>query len=234
MKSHKLRTAVVLTGLLIAVAAPSWAQRRSYERDGAFRLHVGLFTPDGESEYWEDKALDFSGDAQDLESASVGADYLMSLGSRLSLLFSGNYYQGDTTQSDLRFVDNLGDRIRHDTTLEIGSLSAGLVVHLTGPGSPIQPYVGVAGGLYSWRLEENGDFVDDDTLEIFNAVLESDGTVLGYFGLAGVEVPLGRTVSLFGEGRWTRVEDELSGDFEGFGDIDLSGRQVSVGITWNM
>jgi hypothetical protein len=234
MKSQTIRTAVVLTGLLIAVAAPSWAQRRAYEGDGAFRLHVGYFTPNGESEYWDDKDLQFTGDAEDLENLVIGGDYLMHLGPRMSLLFSGDYYQGDTTQSYLDFVDNFGDRIRHDTTLEIASLSAGFVFHLTNPGTPIRPYLGVGGGIYFWTLTEEGDFVDLDNLEIFNARLESDGNVLGYYGLAGVEVPLGRTVSLFGEGRWREVEDELSGDFEGFGDIDLSGRQLLIGISWNM
>ncbi|HYG65598.1 MAG TPA: hypothetical protein VEL74_23650 [Thermoanaerobaculia bacterium] len=234
MTTKTIRTAVVLTGLLVAVSAPSWAQRRAYERDGAFRLHAGLFTPDGESEYWDDKAVDFTGDAQDLENVSIGGDYLHSLGPRLSLLFSGNYFQGDTTQSYVDFVDNFGDRIRHDTTLEIASLTAGLVLHLTEPGAAIRPYIGVAGGLYSWSVVEEGDFIDEDNLEIFSARLESDGNVLGYYGLAGLEVPIGRTVSLFGEGRWSQVEDELSGDLEGLGDIDLSGRQLAVGISWSL
>jgi hypothetical protein len=234
MTPKRVRTIFVLLGFL-AVAAPASAQRGYYERDGAFRLRLGLFTPDGESEYWDDKALDFTGDAQDLENASLGADYLLSLGPRASLIFSGSFFEGDTTQAYLDFVDNFGDRIRHDTTLEIGSLSAGFVFHLL-PGGAIQPYVGVAGGLYSWRLEEAGDFIDfgPDPPEIFNATLESDGVVLGWSGLVGLEVPVGRRISLFGEGRWTQAEDELSGDFENFGDIDLSGREVVAGISWNL
>jgi hypothetical protein len=40
--------------------------------------------------------------------------------------------------------------------------------------------------------------------------------------------------ALFGEGRWTRAEDELEGDFENFGDIDLSGREFVAGISWNL
>jgi hypothetical protein len=45
-------------------------------------------------------------------------------------------------------------------------------------------------------------------------------------------VPLGARWSVFAEGRWQNVEDELSGDFAGFGDLDLSGRQISVGAAW--
>lgn len=239
MRSKRVRTTLVLAALLIA-AAPSWAQsphyRKAYPRDDAFHLRLGLFTPDGDSEYWEDKELQFTGEAQDLENLVFGADYLMGLGDRMSLLFSGSFFEGDTTQSYLDFVDNRGDRIRHDTTLDIGSLTAGLVFHLTGPGAAIRPYIGIGGGLYFWQLEEDGDFIDENTprLDIFNAQLRSDGVTPGYFGVVGVEVPIGRTISLFGEGRWTQAEDELSGDFEDFGKIDLSGREVSAGISWNM
>lgn len=241
MRLKSFRTVLVLAALVI-VAAPSWGQggqgphyRPAYGRDGAFRLRLGLFTPDGNSQYWEDKELQFTGEAQDLENLVFGGDYLWAIGDRMSLIFSGSYFEGDTTQSYLDFVDNRGDRIRHDTTLDIGSLTAGFVFHLTAPGAPIRPYVGIGGGLYFWQLSEEGDFIDENSprLDIFSARLESDGVTPGYFGLAGIEVPVGRTVSLFGEGRWTEADDELSGDFEDFGKIDLSGLEISGGISWN-
>jgi hypothetical protein len=235
MITKHVRFVLVLAGLLVA-AAPALAQRGHYDRDGAFRLKVGLFTPEGDSQYWNDKAEDFTGGAEDLENISFGLEYLLSVGPRTSVLFSGNFFEGDTTQAYEDFEDNFGDRILHDTTLDILSLTAGFVFHLTEPDAPIRPYLGVGGGVYSWRLEEAGDFIDLDTLEIFNATLESDGVVLGYYGVVGVEVPIGRTVSFFGEGRFHRAEDELSGDFEGlgFGDIDLSGREISAGLSWSM
>ncbi len=232
MIARRARFILVLAGLLVA-AAPAWAQRGYYDRDGAFRLRLGLFTPEGDSEYWTDKAEDFTGEVDDLENASLGLDYLLSIGPRTGVLFSGSYFQGDTTQAYEGFVDNFGDRIRHDTTLEIASLTAGFTFHLTEPDAAVRPYLGVGGGLYSWRLEESGDFIDSNS-EIFTATLESDGVVLGYYGLVGIEVPIGRSVSLFGEGRFHRVEDELSGDFEEFGDIDLSGREISAGLSWNL
>jgi opacity protein-like surface antigen len=240
MISNRARTVLVLAALLTA-SVPAWAQQhsyreRSYERDGAFRLRLGAFRPDGDSDYWNDKKLDFTGDVSDFEDASVGADYLLSLNRHVGVLFSGSYYQGNASQSYRDFVDNHGDRIRHDTTLDIGSLTAGLMLHLTGPDSPIIPYVGAGGGLYSWRLEESGDFIDFNTphRDIFSANLKSDGVGFGYYVLAGLEAPITRRVSVFAEGRWTKVDDDLNGDFEGFGKLDLSGREVSAGISWNL
>lgn len=236
MTSKRSHAIWMLAGLLVA-SAPAWAQHRgTYERDGAFRLHVGDFQPEGDSEYWDDKFKDFTGGIDDFENVSFGADYLLSLNRNLGLLFSGNYYQGDRTQAYRDFVDNFGDDIRHDTTLEVTSLTAGLHFSFLGPDAPIIPYVGAGGGLYVWRLEEDGDFIDFGSVNdtIFSASLKSEGEAFGYYGLVGLEAPITNRISVFGEARWTRVDDELDGDFEGFGDIDLSGREFLAGISWNL
>lgn len=226
----------MLAGLLVA-SAPAWAQSRgTYERDGAFRLHVGAFQPEGDAEYWNDKFDDFTGSIDDYENVSFGADYLLSLNRNLGLLFSGNYYQGDQTHAYRNFVDNFGDDIRHDGSLEITSFTGGLQFSFFGPDAPIIPYVGAGGGIYLWRLEENGDFIDFGSVndEIFTALLESEGEAFGYYLQAGLEAPITHRVSVFAEARWTRVDDELDGDFASFGDIDLSGREFLAGISWNL
>ena len=51
----------------------------------------------------------------------------------------------------------------------------------------------------------------------------SDGTAFGGYGVVGLEAPISRNLSVFGEGRWTKVDADLQGDFDGFGKIDLSG-----------
>lgn len=235
MTSRRARTILVLMSFLVA-AAPSWAQSyRNYERDGAFRLRAGLFQPEGDSEYWLEKELDFTGDIDDFENVSIGGDYLWSLGRQTGVLFSGSYFEGDSTNSYRDFVDNFGNRIRHDTTLQVSSLTAGFHFQFTGPDAMVIPYLAAGGGLYFWNLEEAGDFIDfgPNPPEVFSARLESDGVAPGYFGLLGIEVPFGRTVSFFAEGRWTQADDELEGDFEDFGDIDLSGRELSAGLSWS-
>lgn len=237
MKSTALRTTFVLVGMLVAVA-PAWCQYRTrpvHEREGEFRLRLGAFRPEGDSEYWDDKKLDFTGDAEDLTGPSVGLDYFLGLNDNLSLVFSGSYSQGDTTQSYRDFLDTFGDEIRHDTTLDIGSATLGLVFHFARPDASVIPYVGFGGGAYFWRLEENGDFIDfNRNDEIFNARLKSDGTAFGGYALAGLEVPISRNFSVFGEGRWTKVDADLQGDFDGFGKVDLSGLEVAAGLSWSL
>ena len=239
MNSKTVRVFLALSGLLAVTALPAAAQRhyssRPY-REGEFRIHVGSFRPEGDSDYFRGIRRDFTNaDPDDFEDANFGLDYLMPLSGRLSLMFSGSIYEGNTTNSYRDFEDNFGNRIRHDTTLDIASVTAGLVLHLTGPDAAIQPYIGAGGGAYPWRLKESGDFVDlGPGLPIFSADLKSDGTAFGYYFLGGIQAPISRRVSLFAEGRWTRVDDDLEGDFEDFGKIDLSGREFAAGLSWSL
>ncbi len=237
MTSKKTRVMIALAGLLV-LAMPAFAQGGRYypERQGAFRMRLGAFLPDGNSEYWRDKEEDFTSSIDDFENAAVGLDYLLPLNNRLSLMFSGSIFEGDTTNSYRDFLDNFGDRIRHDTTLTIASATVGLLFHLTGPDTAIQPYLGGGGGAYPWEIEESGDFIDfgSPSRPIFTADLKSEGVAFGYYGVVGLEAPITPRLSIFAEGRWTQVDDDLSDDFEGFGKIDLSGREFAAGLSWNL
>jgi len=242
-----MRTTRVLIALaaLLVLAVPALAQHgRGYGghgnyypvRESEFRLRLGAFQPDGDSEYWQDVHDEFTGSIDDFENIDFGAEYLLPLGSHLSISFGGSLYEGDSTQAYRRFVDNDNNRIRHDTTLDIASGTVGLVYHILPPGTALQPYVGFGGGAYWWQIEESGDFIDFGTAQrpIFNANLKSDGVAFGYYVLVGLQAPITHHVSLFAEGRWTDVDDNLTGDFEGFGDIDLSGREIAAGISWRL
>jgi opacity protein-like surface antigen len=235
MSAKRFSSLFVVVGLAF-LAEPAFAQRHFPERDGAFRIQFGQFRPEGDSAYWEDAETLFTGEPSDLEDAVLGMDYILPINRRISVLFSGSVYSGETTRSYLDFEDNFGNRIRHDATLDIASATVGLMVHLTPPRSAFSPYLAVGGGAYPWSLEENGDFIDFRTSppEIFTARLNSEGVGFGYYWLAGLEAAITPRLSLFAEGRWTQVDDELDDDFEGFGKIDLSGRQASFGISWNL
>lgn len=233
MNSKALCMTLALAGLLLAVAPVAAQQRRGfYERDGAFRFHVGAFQPEGDSEYWDNKELDFTGGVDDLENITFGLSYLLPLNRHFSIQFSGTGYAAETTQSYRDFVDNFGDRIRHDTTLGIAAATVGMVVHPFGSDAVVSPYIGAGGGSYFWSLEEEGDFIASND-DIFFATLQDEGVAFGYYFLVGLEAPITHYMSIFGEGRWDQADDELSDDFEGFGDVDLSGRTFLVGLSWN-
>lgn len=230
------RTALVAAGaiaLAAATAAPASAQ---YDhRDHTLRFRGGLFAPDGDSQYWTDAEELFTGDASELEDAVVGIDYEMDLvgDGRLSLILSGSGYEGEDDREDRFFEDELGNPIVHTVTLDVASFTAGLKLDLI-PNGPVRPYVGAGGGYYVWELEERGDFVFSGPQfdEIFTETFKDDGATLGYYLLAGVEIPFNENWGIFAEGRWHNAEDDLSDDFEDFGKLDLSGREFSGGFSW--
>jgi outer membrane protein W len=237
----KTRVMTALGGLLV-LSMPAFAQgySRSYNDnigDAELRIHAGSFRPDGNSEYWDSIRSDFTNtDKSDFENPSFGLDFILPVNERMGVIFSGSFYEGTTTNAYRNFEDNLNHRIVHDTTLDIGSATVGLLFHIVPKGSAVQPYIGVGGGAYPWRLQERGDFIDvgSANLPIFHSRLTSSGTAFGYYGLAGIDVPISRHVSIFAEGRWTRVKADLKDDFQDFGKIDLGGREIGAGLSFSM
>ena len=220
---------------LLAVAAPAAAQR-PYRgiTDSQFRVRLGQFEPRGDSAYWNEKFDVFTGSVDQFDDISIGGDYLLALGRRNGLMFSLDAYEGEDDQAYLDFVDEFGSPIVHTTRLEFVSATAAYVLSLTGRDAAVVPYVGVGGGIYDWELEESGDFIDFGVVpaEIFTDSFRDGNTTLGWFWLAGVEVPIGPRWSVFAEARFADAEDELSGDFDELGDLDLGGRQIVGGASW--
>lgn len=231
----------ILVSLLLPVlpsgssAEAQVARSPYYYYDNAIRLRVGLLTPDGDSEYWQDRQLDFTGNADDFEDAAVGLDYIHYLKPRIGLLVGLQGFEGASDAAYLDFVDDRGFDIVHRAVFETTSVELGLVLHLADRRSTISPYIGGGGGFYSYNLLEDGDFIDFSFTEpeIFNDFFEAEGTAIGGFAVAGVDVPLGESLALFVEGRWQFADDELEDDFEGFGQIDLSSQTIAAGLTWS-
>jgi opacity protein-like surface antigen len=230
------RPPILLASLLLLAAVPAWAQygRGPYASDNGLRLSLGLFEPDAESSYWASTFADFTGEPSDFEDWTLGVEYVRDLRGNLRLLVGGSLFEGQTDQAYRDFVDADDNPIVHDTTLTLATATVGLAVRLVPREAPVIPYLGVGGGLYAWSLEESGDFIDFvvDPLEIFPATFKDDGVTVGWYWMGGIEVPVSSSLSLFAQGRWHRADDELQGDFQDLGDLDLSGREISGGLSW--
>jgi hypothetical protein len=147
-------------------------------------------------------------------------------------MFGSSYYRGRTTQGYIDWVDVSGGDIRHTTTLSTWDFNAAFIVRL-GRGNVV-PYLGIGGGFIYYTLEESGSFIDfgDPNLPIVSAWYRADGWTYEGFGLVGFDIPVGFSWSFFVEGRYTVAEDDLGGDFSGFGELDLGQTQVMAGFAW--
>jgi outer membrane protein W len=224
---------MVAAGVAVAATPASAQTSRPYnDFPNGLRLRIGLFEPNGDSQYWDQREVDFTGDEGDFQDTIFGLDYTHMLTERLGVLVSGSYYEGGNTAAFLDFEDDFGNDIVHDTTLEITSLDLGLVYHLLRRDATVSPYVGGGIGFYGYDLEESGDFIDFGTFDIFNGTFDASGNTVGGFFLAGLEIPITPQFGVFGEARWDWASDQLEDDFRDFGDIDLSGGQFAGGVSF--
>ncbi len=233
MRLNPLRI-LAMTALGILTALPASAQGNWRPGDfGSVRFRLGLFSPDGESQYWRDKFRDFTGSASSFEDTSFGVDYQWHANHNLSLMFGGSFFQGEATQAYRDWVDADGRDIRHVTTLDVNDLTA-ILVWQPFEHAAVSPYVGAGGGFLWWRLTESGDFIDfgDPDLAIVNTGFRSTGTTWETVLLAGLEVPLGYRWSFFAEGRWRDADDELGDSLAGLGTLDLSGVEYTGGFAY--
>jgi hypothetical protein len=93
--------------------------------------------------------------------------------------------------------------------------------------------VGASVGFASYRFQQWGDFVDEDSpnLDIYFDRLVSSGEGALVRGLAGATLSLGKQFALSGEARYTVASAEMSrNDFGLYGPIDLGGFQAVIGI----
>ena len=132
--------------------------------------------------------------------------------------------------------------IEQETTLQRVPLTLGLKWYLGDRGRAIgrfawipedvNAYVGAAGGVTFYRFEQEGDFVDYETLDIFFDTFTMTGSTPTAHLYAGVDYSLFPNLLATLEGRyaWSKAVD-MSGDFVGFEPMDLSGLQASVGFS---
>lgn len=235
MTKKRLMWIAPVLGLLLA--APSFAGNRGSQghwgEDQIFRFDLGSFDPRGDSQYWDDLEIDFTGSSDNFEDTVLGVEWVRFLGDRLGLAVGATFYDSTDTLEYRNFEDQNGFPIRHTTELEVTSFNLGLLVHLTQRDRAVVPYVGIGGGVWGWRLSESGDFIDfsRQDLEVFRDFFEDEGSALGYYWRAGLEVPIATNWAVYAESRWQKVDDELEEDFEGLGELDLSGQTIAAGLS---
>ena len=93
------------------------------------------------------------------------------------------------------------------------------------------PYVGAGAGWVWYRFEQDGEWVDHETLDIFRDTFISRGSAPTIHVYGGVEWTLGPAVFLTTEARYAWARADLSRDFVGFDALDLSGIQATAGIS---
>ncbi len=212
-----------------------------YPDQGQFRLKLGMFNPEGESDFWQDDNFaNFTGDIEDFDDVTYGLDFAWSASRYVSVMLSLEHYESEVTQYYRPLGPEYPDLtdLGHLTQLEITPLTLGIVLYPAGRRAPIVPYLGVGGGLFWWEYSEVGDFCAfDDPTDPFSCVVvetgyASEGVSGGWYAVAGLDIPITPAWSIFGEAKWLSAKADLGDDLEGYGELDLSGISYMGGFAW--
>ena len=156
--------------------------------------------------------------------------------------FIGDTIDGD----DYAFDYGVGFEIEHVFSVSIVPIQASLKLMPGRRAGTIIPYIGGGIGLYLWNVRIQGDMVNFTESELFYdpdldadvegyAIYPADArenrVSIGFHGFAGIMVPLVRRVSLDIEAKYNYAEGTLKDSFQGFEPFDLSGFQVTAGLS---
>jgi opacity protein-like surface antigen len=239
-----LATLCLLFGIALTTT-PAHAQRAG---DGFFfrpppatlTLHGGLALASASSDIFDFSINELTLSRSDFHSPELGLDLAIRLTRRADLVLGVGYASTTRTSEFRDWVDQDDLPIEQKTSYRRLPLTASLKYYLTPRGRSIgryawipgswAPYLGAGGGLVRYGFSQRGDFVDFNSLDIFQYRFSSTGWAPTIHALAGVEYSLNYRWALTAEGRYSRASSELSDAFRGFDKIDLSGFTTTIGI----
>lgn len=240
--------APILALLLLLPTHPAVAQDSDGFLFGRPTMTLGLYggyaVPGAGSEIFEFVRDRLTVDRGDFRSAAFGGWLGVRVSERLDVTLDVARSGAETASEFRDWVDLDDNPIRQTTSLSRTSATLNVKAYARERGRSIgryvwiprgvSPYLGAGGGLLWYGFEQEGDFVDFQTLDIFRDEFRSDGQTAVWQLLGGVDVSVSPRLLLTAELRHAWASAEMGEDFVGFDPIDLSGFQGTVGMALRM
>jgi len=165
--------------------------------------------------------LDFR--MSDFTGFTVNGEWLFAVTPNIEAGLGIGYYSKSVPSVYADVVNDNGTEIEQDLKLRVAPFSATIRWLPIGNRATIVPYVGAGLGVFMWRYEETGQFVDFRDNSIFSGTYSGSGAATGPVILGGVRVPVGNW-GVGGEIRYQHAVADLPDD-QGFAGpkIDLGG-----------
>jgi opacity protein-like surface antigen len=238
------KPSVVLLALLLT---PTFAAAQDMGRGFFFQeptttwsVRVGYGLANAKSDIFSFTSNELTLERGDFRGVNIGSDLNFRLTSRLALGL-GLWYEGRNAPSEYRnFVDQDDLPIEQTTKFQRMPVTASLKYYLAPRGrsighfawipAKVAPYVGAGGGAMWYSFRQDGDFIDQPSMDVFHDTFKSSGWAPEAHAMAGLDVSLTPRLMLTGEGRYTYAKANMDEDFEGFDKIDLSGFAITAGL----
>lgn len=240
----KLFLTIVIAALIFSAAVDARHFRYSRDSDKSdFAWKFGYFMPSGNSDLWDYNSEIFLFEKEDLNSFSMSFSYNYHMNDFMTFTLEAGVTYGSTYTQYADYEDEYGLPIETDIELSVIPIEFSIKMHPIGRGHrvgrfgavkrhAIIPYFGVGVGVYMYNYLEFGDYIDFANDQIIYAEFESFNVGVGYFFVAGIEIPMGRGFGFLAEYKHAWVKAPLSEDFLGFEKFDLGGQTINVGFTF--
>ena len=203
-------------------------------------LSGGFAQPRAQSDIFDFLTSELTLERGDFGAAAVTTSATVRVAPRVEVGISGSF-AGRSANSESRGFTGEDDLpIEQTTSLRRAAIMAIGRVSLLSPGrsvgrfawipTRIVPFVGGGAGGVWYRLHQDGEFVDKETLDIFEDQSESKGWSLGATGFGGADVAVTPRIGITAEGRYLWAKGPMNRDFGTFNKIDLSGYDASIGL----
>jgi hypothetical protein len=203
-------------------------------------ISTGFAKPRAQSDIFDFVTDELTLGRGDFAGAHFGGSLAVRVKPRLEVSL-GVTYAGRTAESESRDFEGEDDLpVLQSTTLDRVPIMLSARVSLVSQGRAIGryawiprkvvPYVGAGAGAAWYRLRQEGEFVDRETLDIFEDAFESSGWAPAATAFGGTDVSLNPRYGLTVEGRYLLGKAPMNKDFSTYNKIDLSGYDASIGL----
>lgn len=231
--------------MVLAMPAALQAQQRPDFLFGrplfTFGVRAGYAQPMEDSEIFDFVQKHLTLEEGDFGALTLGMELAIRVSERMDLAIGVEHAKGERRSEFRDWLDLDDNPIEQATTFTRYPATVSARFYLVPRGRRISeyawvprswaPYVAGGAGYVWYTFRQDGDFVDYDTLDIYNAYYASRGRATTYHVAAGVDLNLSRHFLGRVEARYDRAAADMSEDFLYFDAIDLSGWRVSVGVS---
>lgn len=236
---------------LLLAAWPDGARAQAGRGDGfLFRepfatlgVSGGLALPSAHGDLLTETVRNLTVDRADFGAGTVAIDLAFAITRRTDLVFGVSPSSSRTASEFRDWIDTNNQPIEQVTSFTRSPFTVTVRHHLVDKGrrvgslawipARVVPFVGGGVGLMKYRFEQQGDFIDTTSLNIFSDQLRASGWAWVGQVSGGAQLNLSPRLMLTGEMRYLRGSadaDRPSRDFVGYR-LDLSGITTLLGFT---
>jgi hypothetical protein len=196
----------------------------------SYNLKIGLFQPSLSSDLWRINMDNLIFKKSDMSNTYYAFEYEFFLNRYSSLSLELGSYNRNLYSEYRDYEYDDGTPIYQNIALRITPLELTYKLYPIGHRRMFIPYLGVGGGMYFWRYEQWGEFIDFETGDVNEGNAVTRTISIGFNARAGIVLRLQRSLGIAIEGKYQYLRGRLSDYFEGFNQLDLSGLTATIGL----